>query len=107
MKASDMSVGLDIGSTKVVTIVAEVDDDNEVNIIGLGVAPSRGLKKGVVVDIEQTTQSIKQSVAEAEKMADVVIDYVYAGVAGSHISSMNTRAVVAVGGENAEITNKD
>jgi cell division protein FtsA len=100
-------VGLDIGTTKISTIVAEVDDDNEVNIIGLGVAPSRGLRKGVVVDIEQTTQSIKQSVAEAEKMADVVIDYVFAGVAGSHISSMNTRAVVAVGGENAEITQKD
>ena len=107
MKASNIIVGLDIGTTKVVTIVAEVDDDNEVSVIGIGIAPSRGLKKGMVVDIEQTTQSIKQSVAEAEKMADVVIDYVYAGVAGSHISSMNTRAVVAVGGENTEIANKD
>src|SRR5436190_23605913 len=94
---------IDTGTTKISTIVAEVDDDNEVNVIGLGVAPSRGLRRGVVVDIEQTTQSIKQSVAEAEKMADVVIDYVFVGVAGSHISSMNTRAVVAVGGENRDI----
>jgi len=107
MKPSNITVGLDIGTTKISTIVAEVDDDNEINIIGIGVAPSRGLKKGMVVDIEQTTQSIKQSVAEAEKMADVVIDYVFVGVAGSHISSMNTRAVVAVGGENRDITQAD
>ncbi len=107
MKASNIIVGLDIGTTKISTIVAEVDDDAEINIIGIGVAPSRGLKKGVVVDIEQTTQSIKQSVAEAEKMADVVIDYVFAGVAGSHISSMNNKAVVAVGGESRDITQTD
>ncbi|MBI4862002.1 MAG: cell division protein FtsA [Candidatus Riflebacteria bacterium] len=107
MKPSNIIVGLDIGTTKISTIVAEVEDEGEINIIGLGVAPSRGLKKGVVVDIEQTTQSIKQSVTEAEKIADVVIDYVFVGVAGSHISSMNTRSVVAVGGENRDIGQAD
>ena len=107
MGSNNIVVGLDVGTTKISTVVAEVDENHDINIIGLGLAPSRGLRKGVVINIEATTQSIAQSVAEAEKMADVVIDYVYVGVAGAHISSFNSKGVVAVGGEEREITEPD
>lgn len=107
MKGTNILVGLDIGTTKVSTIVSEVDDSGDLSIIGMGICPSRGLRKGMIVDIEQVTQSIKQSVSEAERMADVVIDYVTVGVAGNHISSMNTKAVVAVGREDHDITPAD
>ena len=107
MGLNNIVVGLDVGTTKISTVVAEVSDDGDINIIGLGLTPSRGLRKGVVINIEATTQSIAQSVAEAEKMTDVVIDYVYVGVAGAHISSFNSKGVVAVGGEDREITAAD
>jgi cell division protein FtsA len=105
--ATDIVVGLDIGTTKVTAIVAEIVDDREIYVIGIGEAVSRGLKKGVVVNIEQTTRSVSQAVAEAEKMADVVIDYVYVGVAGAHISSFNSKGVVALGGEDKDIVQAD
>lgn len=107
MALNNIVVGLDVGTTKISTVVAEVSDDGDINIIGLGLVPSRGLRKGVVINIEATTQSIAQSVAEAEKMADVVIDYVYVGVAGSHISSFNSKGVVAIGGDDREISEAD
>ncbi len=107
MRGSNIVVGLDVGTTKVSTIIAEVDDSDQINVIGIGTSRSRGLRKGVVINIEATTQSIVESVAEAEKMADVIVDYVYVGVAGSHISSFNSRGVVAVGGEAGDITPED
>lgn len=107
MATNNIIVGLDIGTTKISTIASEIDENNNINVIGIGLAPSLGLRKGVVVNIEDTTRSIMESISEAEKMADVVIDYVYVGVAGSHISSFNTKGVVAVAGEDREISQAD
>ena len=89
-------VGLDIGTSKVAAIVAEITPAGELEIIGLGSYPSRGLKKGVVVNIESTVQSIQRAIEEAELMAGCQIDAVYAGIAGSHIRSINSHGIVAV-----------
>ena len=91
-----MVVGLDIGTSKVVCIVGEVSPEGDVEIIGIGSHPSRGLKKGVVVNIESTVQSIQRSVEEAELMAGCEIRGVYAGIAGSHIRSLNSHGIVAI-----------
>ena len=92
----DMIVGLDIGTSKVVAIVAEVLPDGELDVIGIGSHPSHGLKKGVVVNIESTVQSIQRAIEEAELMADCQIHSVYAGIAGSHIRSFNSQGMVAI-----------
>ena len=95
--ASDnMIVGLDIGTSKVVAIVGEIVDDGSLNIIGIGSHRSRGLKKGTVVNIESTVESIQHAIAEAEMMAGCQIHSVYAGIAGSHIRSMNSHGIVAI-----------
>ena len=86
----NMIVGLDIGTSKVVAIVGEITPDHGIEIIGIGSNPSRGLKKGVVVNIELTVQSIKRAVREAELMAGCEIHSVFAGIAGSHIQSLNS-----------------
>jgi cell division protein FtsA len=91
-----MVVGLDIGTSKVVAIVGEVGSDGGIEIIGIGSHPSRGLKKGVVVDIESTVQSIQRAVEEAELMAGCQIEAVYAGIAGSHVKSLNSHGIVAI-----------
>jgi cell division protein FtsA len=97
-KRSDRNliVGLDIGTSKVVAIVGELKPDGELEIIGLGSHPSRGLKKGVVVNIESTVQSIQRAVEEAELMAGCEIHSVYAGIAGSHVRSLNSHGIVAI-----------
>lgn len=97
-------VGLDIGSTKICTVVGELVD-GQVQIIGLGTHPSKGLRKGVVINIESTVQSIKKAVEEAELMADCHITSVYAGIAGGHIKGINSHGVIAV--KNKEITPND
>ncbi len=89
-------VGLDIGTSKVVAIVGEVSPEGGIEIIGLGSHPSRGLKKGVVVNIESTVQSIQRAVEEAELMAGCEIRSVYAGIAGGHIRSLNSHGIVAI-----------
>jgi len=89
-------VGLDIGTSKVVAIVGEVGVEGGIEIIGIGSHPSRGLKKGVVVNIESTVQSIQRAVEEAELMAGCEIHSVYAGIAGSHIRSLNSHGIVAI-----------
>jgi cell division protein FtsA len=91
-----MIVGLDIGTSKVVCIVGEISPEGEVDIVGIGSHPSRGLKKGVVVNIESTVQSIQRAVEEAELMAGCQIHSVYAGIAGSHIRSLNSHGIVAI-----------
>lgn len=91
-----MLVGLDIGTSKVVAIVGEVSEEGGIEIVGLGSHPSRGMKKGVVVNIESTVQSIQRAVEEAELMAGCRIHSVYAGIAGSHIQSMNSHGMVAI-----------
>jgi cell division protein FtsA len=89
-------VGLDIGTSKVLAIVGEVSPMGEVEIIGVGHHPSRGMKKGVVVNIESTVQSIQRAVEEAELMAGCQIHSVHAGIAGSHINSFNSHGIVAI-----------
>jgi cell division protein FtsA len=98
-------VGLDIGTSKVVALVGEITADGAIEVIGLGSQPSRGLKKGVVVNIESTVQSIQRAVEEAELMADCEINAVYAGIAGSHVRSLNSHGVVAI--RDREVTHGD
>ncbi len=92
----NLLVGLDIGTSKVVAIVGELQSDGSVEIIGIGSNPSRGLKKGVVVNIESTVQSIQRAIEEAELMAGCQIHSVYAGIAGSHVRSLNSHGIVAI-----------
>ena len=101
----NLIVGLDIGTSKVVAIVGEITPDNEVEIIGLGSHPSRGLKKGVVVNIESTVQSIQRAIEEAELMSGCQIHSVYAGIAGSHVRSLNSHGIVAI--RDKEVTGAD
>ena len=86
----DLVVGLDIGTAKVMAVVAEVLPDGELRVAGLGVAPTHGLKRGVVVNIDATVQSIQQALKEAEMMADCKITRVYTGITGSHIRGQNS-----------------
>ena len=89
-------VGLDIGTSKVVAIVGEIGPEGELEISGIGAHPSRGMKKGVVVNIESTVQSIQRAVEEAELMAGCHIHSVYVGIAGSHVKSLNSHGIVAI-----------
>ena len=101
----DLVVGLDIGTAKVMVVVAEVLPGGELKLAGLGVAPSNGLKRGVVVNIEATVQSIQQALKEAEFMADCKITRVYTGITGSHIRGINSTGMVAV--KDKEVTAAD
>ena len=92
----DLIVGLDIGTSKVLALVGEVGADGAIEVLGIGTQPSRGLKKGVVVNIESTVQSIQRAVEEAELMAGCEIHSVFAGIAGSHVRSLNSHGVVAI-----------
>ena len=92
----NLLVGLDIGTSKVVAIVGEVSPEGGIEVIGIGSHPSKGLKKGVVVNIESTVQSIQRAVEEAELMAGCEIRSVYAGIAGGHIRSLNSHGIVAI-----------
>ena len=100
-------VGLDIGTTKIACIISEVDSNGELKIIGVGVHPSDGLRKGVVVNIDKTVRSIQKAVEEAELMAGVDVDSVWVGIAGDHIRAINSRGVVAISRDDNEITELD
>ena len=102
----NLIVGLDIGTSKVVAIVGEISGD-EIEIIGLGSSRSRGLKKGVVVNIESTVHSIQRAVEEAELMAGCEIHSVYAGIAGSHIRSLNSHGIVAIRDHEVTVSDVD
>ena len=91
-----MIVGLDIGTSKVVAIVGEISHDTTIEVVGIGSHPSKGLKKGVVINIESTVQSIQRAVEEAELMAGCQIHSVFVGIAGSHIRSLNSHGIVAI-----------
>lgn len=95
-QGSRMIVGLDIGTSKVVALVGEIGVDGILEIVGIGSHPSRGLKKGVVVNIESTVQSIQRAIEEAELMAGCEIHSVFAGIAGNHIRSLNSHGIVAI-----------
>src|SRR5688572_13801928 len=101
---NEVIAGLDLGSTKVSVIVAEQNDDG-VDIIGIGSVPSNGLKKGVVVNIDATVRAIKQAIEQAETMSGIKINTVYAGIAGSHVTGFNKEGVAAI--SNREVTQAD
>lgn len=101
----NLIVGLDIGTSKVVAIVGEIGEDDTIEVIGIGSHPSRGLKKGVVVNIESTVHSIRRAVEEAELMAGCDIHAVYAGIAGSHIRSLNSHGIVGI--RDKEVSDSD
>jgi len=101
----DIIVGLDIGTTKIAVIVAERVSGGKLDIIGIGTHPSTGLRKGVVINIEATVESIRRAVEEAELMAGCEITSVFAGIAGSHIKGFNSHGIVAI--KNKEVTSKD
>ncbi|CAJ0773965.1 Cell division protein FtsA [Ralstonia condita] len=101
----DLLVGLDIGTSKVVAVVAELRPDGAYEVIGMGQTESKGLKKGVVVNIEATVQSIQKALEEAELMADCKISEVFTGIAGSHIRSFNSSGMVAI--KDKEVTPAD
>ena len=104
MAKSDLIIGLDIGTTKICAVVGEATEDG-VDIVGIGTSPSTGLRKGVVVNIEETVKSVQKALEEAELMAGCEIRSVYAGIAGSHIKGFNSHGVIAVKG--GEVTQKD
>ncbi len=103
----DIIVGLDIGTTKIGMVIGEVTEDKQVNIVGVGLAPSDGLRKGVVVNIDKTVKAIEKAREEAELMAGIDIKSVIVGIAGGHIKSINSKGVVAVTNANSEITQED
>jgi len=94
--SEEMIVGLDIGTSKVVAIVGVIGADNQIEIVGTGMHPSSGMKKGVVINIESTVMAIQRAIEEAELMAGCHIHSVYAGIAGSHIRSLNSHGIVAI-----------
>src|SRR6201986_4535749 len=102
----DLVVGLDIGTAKIMAVVAEVLGNGELRIAGLGVAPAHGLKRGVVVNIDATVQAIQQALKEAEMMADCKISRVYTGITGSHIRGQNSTGMVILR-DNREVTPTD
>ncbi|MFC1563150.1 cell division protein FtsA [candidate division KSB1 bacterium] len=107
MLNNDIIVGLDIGTTKIAVVMAEVSTNNILNIIGVGTHPSDGLRRGVVVNLDKTVRSIEKAAKSAELMAGVKIESVYAGICGDHIRSLNSRGVVAVSRNDNEILNED
>jgi len=96
-------VGLDIGTTKVCAVVGEVDEDGDVQIAGVGLVPSSGIRKGIVVDLDATTRAIEEAVDRAERMAGMKVEALYVGVSGEHIASTNSRGVVAISRGDHEI----
>lgn len=106
-RTDNIIVGLDIGTTKICALIGEVIDDHQVKIIGVGQSPSKGLRQGVVVNFEHTVASIRKAVEKAESQAEMRVDRVFAGIAGEHIRSSNSRGVVVVTGEDNEITRGD
>ncbi|MCR4395353.1 MAG: cell division protein FtsA [Candidatus Saccharicenans sp.] len=107
MARNNYLVGLDIGTKKTVAIIGEITEEQKVEIIGIGVAESKGIRKGVVVNLDLTIAAIKRAQEEAELMAGVEIESAYVGISGSHIKSFNSRGVVAVSGKNREISRED
>ena len=100
-------VGLDVGTSKVCAIVGELIDEGGLDVVGMGVAESRGIRRGVIVNLEAAVESIKKAVEEAELMAGVEIDAVHLSMAGPHIKGFNSRGVIAVAGKSREITRDD
>ncbi len=107
IKSERYVVGLDIGTTKIACVVAELGETGGVHVVGIGEAPSKGLRKGVVVNLDATVQAVKAAVEEAELMAGVSVESATVGIAGGHIRSFNSRGVVAVAGKNRTVSRED
>jgi len=108
MGKSRLVASLDIGSSKIRTVVGTMDEESSMpNIIGVGIAPSTGLRKGAVIDVEETINSIAASLEDAERMAGEPINHVFLGIGGNHIESMNSKGVIAVAKAEDEITEDD
>src|SRR5919204_54338 len=100
-------LGIDIGTTKVVTLIGEASRTGGIDVIGIGQSPSDGLRKGAVVDIDRTVQSIASSVEAAEKLSGMQVNSAFVGVSGNHIASQNSRGMIAVSGRRADISRED
>lgn len=96
MKLEPLIVGLDIGTTKICCVVGEIEEDGALNVIGVGTAPSKGLRKGVVINIESTVQAIREAVEEAEVMCGREIDEVYTGISGAHIFGITSKGMIVI-----------
>jgi len=104
---SEMICALDVGTTKIVALIAEVDETETLRVIGAGRVPAHGLRRGVVIDTAEAQAAIAQAIAEAESSADQVMGQAYVGIAGSHINSVSSKAVVAVGRSGRAISRDD
>ena len=107
MKNDHIIVGLDIGTTKIAAVVGRLDEHGQLNIIGVGQSPSNGLRRGVIINIRKTIQSIKKAIEDAELISGHKITSVYAGIAGDHIRSINSKGVIAVSSKDKIITEED
>ncbi|MBA7530978.1 Cell division protein FtsA [subsurface metagenome] len=103
----EIIVGLDIGTTKVCSVIGRLNEYNSIDIVGVGLSPSKGLRKGVVVNIETTINSVATAIEKAELMAGIEVKSVYSGIAGGHIEGINSRGVVAVSTRSKEITQEE
>lgn len=104
---NEIITGMDIGTSKICTVISQINKNGDIEIRGVGVSPCTGLKKGVVVDIDETVKGIKSSVSQAEHMANIDVRTVFLNVAGGHVSFIKNRGIIAVTGENREITKHD
>ncbi|MCD5390685.1 cell division protein FtsA [candidate division NPL-UPA2 bacterium] len=107
MKKQEFVVGLDIGTTKICAMVGRRDGDGEAEIVGTGVAPSKGLRKGVVINLESTIDSVERAIEKAEEEAGVEVSRVFTGIAGGHIRGFNSRGVVGISRSSREVSRKD
>src|SRR5262249_362249 len=106
-RARELVVGLDVGTTKVCAIIAELGSRAGIDIVGVGATASRGLRRGVVVNSESAVAALRRAVEEAEQMAGVEVGGVYVGVAGGHIRGVNSRGAVPVAGREREVSRTD
>ena len=108
MRQSNLAIGLDVGTTKVCTVVARRNNNSpKVDIIGVGTSQTKGLRRGVVIDVEETVTSISAALEKAERMSGARIDHVFISIGGTHLESMDNKGIVAVPGKNGEITAED
>lgn len=107
MRGEILLAGLDIGTNKTNALIAETGEDNSLDIVGVGSAPSRGIKRGVIIDLEQAAEAVNEAVGKAERMAGIQIDSAVVAVNGSHISSFNSQGVIAISKDRSEITEHD
>src|SRR4051812_46382541 len=107
MASSDLMVGLEIGTSKICAVVGETRPDGSIKILGVGQAPSRGVRKGEIVDFDTAQKCTHEALVDAEEKSDVMIESVYLGITGSHIGSFNNRGIVQLPDDQDEITDSD